>query len=62
MIRTFSLYDGRPLRGVQCLRSDACTKHTSTKQKSWLDGHAQKVGPGSDNKTLSQELSKIKIM
>ena len=29
---------------VQCLRSEqcACTKHTSAKQKSWLDGHAQK--------------------
>ena len=29
---------------AQCLRSEQCTyaKHTSAKQKSWLDGHAQK--------------------
>ena len=38
---------------VHCLRSEqcACTKHTSAKQKSWLDGHAQLSGPGHDKRS-----------
>ena len=50
---------------VQCLRSVqcTCTKHTSAKQKSLLDGsafHCQ--GSESDNRALCYELSKVKIM
>ena len=38
---------------AHCLRSEqcACAKHTSAKQKSWLDSYAQLSGPGYDKRS-----------